>query len=199
MKLKIFKRKDKSVFPNQKHIIDFAFEINGVKYYQFNDTFNLPYERGLMALAVYEEVRMRCSREYLEKHVEACRTLLHDAKIDIFKLNALNEQLQDRLNLITDTDLLYKLASVVFFDKNENPTLYEQDYCKKKIDLWKKHKDVSSFFLQKPLVELIPFLKDVDFDLQSYSEAVERTNNIHSKILQVSTSKNMLKHSKSGN
>lgn len=194
----IFRRKEKAVFPNQKHIIEFAFEIGGVKYYQFSDVFNLPYERGLMALAVYEEVRMKCTREYLEMHVAACRKLLHNAKIDIFKLNALNEQMADRLNMVFDTDLLYKLASVVFFDKKENPAIYEPDYCGKKIAFWREHKDVAAFFLQKPLMELIPFLKDVDFDLQSYSEAVVETNRLHSAILRASTSKNTSRVSRSG-
>ncbi|WP_148038835.1 hypothetical protein [Proteiniphilum sp. X52] len=136
----------KSIFPNQKHIIEEAFEVGGVKYYRFSDVFQLPYERGLMALAVYEEVRMRCTREYLEKHVEACRELLHDSKIDIYKLNLINEQLGDRLNLAFDAEHLYKLASVVFFDEKENPALYEADYCAKKIEHWKKHKDLTAFF-----------------------------------------------------
>lgn len=186
---KLFRRNVKSIFPNQKHMIEYAFTVKGVKYYQFNDVFQIPYERGLMALAVYEEVRMRCTREYLEKHVEACRELLHDSKIDIYKLNLINEQLGDRLNLAFDAEHLYKLASVVFFDEKENPALYEADYCAKKIEHWKKHKDLTAFFLQKPLMELIPFLKDADFDLQTYSEVVEKTNETHSAILRAAISK----------
>ena len=187
---KIFRQRDvKSIFPNQKHIIEEAFEVGGVKHYRFSDVFQLPYERGLMALAIYEEVRMRCTREYLEKHVEACRELLHDSKIDIYKLNLINEQLGDRLNLAFDAEHLYKLASVVFFDEKENPALYEADYCAKKIEHWKKHKDLTAFFLQKPLMELIPFLKDADFDLQTYSEVVEKTNKTHLAVLQASTYK----------
>lgn len=187
---KLLKRNTKSIFPNQKHMIEYAFTVKGVKYYQFNDVFQIPYERGLMALAVYEEVRMKCTREYLLKHVEACRKILHDNKIDIYKLNALNEQMSDRLNLAFDTDLLYKLASVVFFDKKENPAVYEPDYCKKKIEFWRENKDVNAFFLQKPLVELIPFLRDVDFDLQKYSETVKKVNKMHSEILQAFVYKN---------
>ncbi len=183
------KRDIKSIFPNQKHIIEEAFEVGGVKYYQFSDIFQIPYERGLMALAVYEEVRMRCTREYLQKHVEACRALLHDDKIDIYKLNLINEQLGDRLNLAFDAEHLYKLASVVFFDEKENPALYEADYCHKKIEFWKKNKELTAFFLQKPLVELIPFLKDADIDLQTYSEMVEKTNKTHSAVLRAATSK----------
>jgi len=179
-------RKDpKKVFPNQKHVIEFAFTVAGVDYYQFNDVFNLPYERGLTALTFYEELRMRCSREYLERHISAVREVLRAKKIDIFKIYQLNEQMNERLNLSIDVELLYKVASVVFFDRKENPILYDMDYCKKKIDFWKKHKGVSDFFLQKPLKELIPFLNSVDFDLEKYSQMNKNLNEIHSENLHI--------------
>jgi hypothetical protein len=174
------KRKDtKRVFPNSNHIITHAFTIAGVDYYQFDDTFNLPYERGLMALAIYEETRMNCNREYLEAHAEAMHDLLHSNKVDIYKINQLNEQMKERLNISFNTSLLYKLASVVFFDKKENPSLYEPEYCEKKIAFWKEHKGVTDFFLQKPLVDLIPFLQNVDFDLETYSEMIDKLDKIH--------------------
>ena len=177
-------RKDpKKVFPRQKHIINEAFSIAGVEYYQFNDVFNLPYERGLMALAIYEETRMRCSREYLAKHVDTIRKILNSEKINLFSINQLNEQMSERLNLALDVDLLYRLASVVFFDKNENPTIYEPEYCQKKIEFWKKHKGVADFFLQMPLLELIPFLQNADFDLSTYSQMNQELNKIHSDRL----------------
>jgi len=179
----------KRLFPGQKHIIEPAFEIAGIQYFRFNDVFQIPYERGLMALAIYEETRMKCSREYLTKHVEVCRELLHSPKVDIFKINQLNEQLNERLTLILDTDLLYKLASIVYFDSKENPALYEPDYCRKKIELWKQHKGVADFFLQKPLLELIPYLENVDFDLATYSQINKELNDLHLERLQACSSK----------
>lgn len=184
-------RKDpRKVFPNTQHIIKHAFSVAGVDYYQYDDIFNLPYERGLMALGIYEEARMNCSKEFLEKHVEVCRELLRSRNIDIYKINQLNEQLSERLSMSFNTTLLYKLASVVFFDKNENPSLYEPDYCDKKIQFWKEHKGVTDFFLQKPLVELIPFLQNVDFDLETYSKMIDQIDQIHLERLRLSKSKN---------
>ncbi|MDR2003931.1 MAG: hypothetical protein LBQ74_12940 [Prevotella sp.] len=183
------RRDPKKVFPKSEHIIKHAFTVAGVDYYQFDDIYNLPYERGLMALAVYEETRMNCSKEYLEKHVEVMRDLLHSKNIDIYKINQLNEQIAERLKISFDTPLLYKLASIVFFDKNENPALYEYDYCNRKIAFWKEHKGVADFFLQKPLQELIPFLNTLDFDFQKYSEVIEELDKVHSARLQALESK----------
>ena len=174
-KLKNWKKK----FPEQKYMIEEAFEIGGKKYFQFTDIFNLPVERGLMALMVYEETRMKCSVEYLEKHVEATRVVLKSGKIDIFKINQYNEQLGERIKLFIDIDLIYKLASVIYFDENEIPSIYDQEYCKKKIEFWKQNKPVADFFLQRPLTELLPYLRNVDIDLNEYSTVNMEINNIH--------------------
>jgi hypothetical protein len=173
----------KTKFPESKYIIEFAFEIKGKKYYQFADIFSLPVERGLYALMVYEETRMKCTLEYLKRHVEVVRKILHSDKIDIFRINQLNEQLSERINFAVDMDTIYRLASVVYFSQEENPSVYDQEYCKKKIDFWKKNKETGDFFLQKPLTDLFPYLSNADFNLREYLEANRELNRIHSEIL----------------
>lgn len=179
--MNLFRRiKDtKSIFPKQEHIIEWAFNVGGVDYYNFADVFSLPYERGLMAVAVYNELDMRISRDYMTKHTEAMEKILSEPTIDVFKIKILNDQIKQRMSLVTDVDLLYKIASVVFFDKNENPALYEVDYCKKKIDHWKKSRGVADFFLQKPIMELIPYLNNVDVNLDTYSVLNYAMNELH--------------------
>lgn len=184
------KRRDaRSVFPKSEHIIEWAFNVGGVDYYQFADIFSLPYERGLMAVAIYNELDMRCTREYLLQHTKAISEILKAKSIDIFKINQLNEQMKQRLMLTTDVDLMYRLASVAFFDKNENPVLYEGEYNAKKIAHWKEHKGVADFFLQKPLMELIPYLQNAQVDLTSFSRLNQQLNEIHSEVLRICTSR----------
>jgi len=186
MKLfKQFQKNTKRIFPNSKAVIEFAFRSGGVNYYTYADIFSLPYERGLMAMAAYAELDMRCSREYLLKHTEVVTDILNQKTIDIYKLNNLNEQMKQRLALATDINLMYKLASVVYFDKNENPARYEQAYAEKKIEKWKKDKSVQDFFLQKPLIELIPFLQSVEFDLDIYSTINRELNERHLDFLRM--------------
>lgn len=143
-----------------------------------------------MAIAFYHEVNMRCSREYLLKHVEAISNILHNSnKIDVFGIDALNNQMKERLDLVVDVDLLYKLASVVFFDELENPCLYEMEYNQKKIEQWKKNSSVGAFFLQQPIQELIPFLKSVEVDLDMYFPLNEKLNQCHLEKIQALNSK----------
>ncbi len=173
------KPKDFIPFKDSKYIIKYAFTIGGIDYYCFDDTFNLPYERGLKAISFYEESRMKCSLEYLKLHTEAIDNILNSKSIKIYDIKKLNDQLAERLKFVVDIDLLYKLASVIFFDKNEIPTTYEFKYNVEKIEHWKKHKDIGDFFLQMPIVRLIPFLKESNQISQDYAEALRKINRHH--------------------
>jgi hypothetical protein len=150
----------------------------------------MPYERGFMALAAYEECRMGVNREYLEAHTLRVREILTAQKVDIFEVHKLNEQLKERMLFVADADLLYRLASVVFFDKNENPLIYEPEYNRGKIEFWRKHKGVADFFLQKPLKELIPFLNISETDLKASLEAAGKIRRLQSETSQPPVSKN---------
>lgn len=185
----IFKKSVKQLFPNTETIIEEAFKIDGITYYRFADLNNLPYKRGLMAYAVYNELDMRCTREYLVLHSDAMNTILSKSEINVFDIKKLNDQMMQRLQLTTDVDLMYKLASVAYFDKNENPESYDTAYCEKKIAKWKQHTSVEAFFLSQPLMELLPFLNNADVDLNTYSELNKELNEIHLGVLRLLNSK----------
>lgn len=182
---KLFARK-KDIFKSEKHITKLAFTIKGVDYYCYDDVFSLPYERGLKAITFYEEARMKCDLEFLKLHTEAVNNILKNSKgtVKIFEIERLNTQLMERLNFVVDVDLLYKLASVIFFDKNENPTTYEFKYnIEQKIPFWKSNKDVGDFFLQEQIQNLIPFLKSSEPISQDYVEALTKVNRLHLESL----------------
>lgn len=172
---KILKR---NKFPKLSHEVKYAFTCAGVEYFQFADFNNTPSVRGLKTMVFYEEMRMKCTLEYLHLHAEAVDNILTQDKINIFEIKKLNEQLKQRLNLAVDTEMLYKIASIVFFDKNENVEDYDYAYNAKKIQHWKKEV-AESFFLQQPLQELLPVLKDFDGNFQMFSQVVEEMNQLH--------------------
>lgn len=184
-----FKKKEKitetkALFPGVDYMIKHAFNINGRDFYQFDDTHNLPYQRGLTCLLFYRELGMNCNDEFLELHCKAVDNLLKpaDGKIDIYKIKGLNDQLMQRMKLPKDPDLVYKLASVVFFDKEENPETYEFPHNDEKIKFWKQHAG-SSFFLQVPVQVLIPFLKQYDENVETYVGMMEKINKSHLESL----------------
>lgn len=186
-----FKRKKKeqvidlkAAFPGTAYMIKHAFTINGRDFYQFDDTHNLPYQRGLTCLLFYRELGMNCDSDFLDLHCKAIDNLLKPAngKIDIYKIKGLNDQLMQRLKLPKDPELVYKLASVVFFDKEENPETYEFPYNAEKIKFWKEHAG-NSFFLQMPVQELIPFLKQYEENVATYVGMMQKVNQSHLESL----------------
>ena len=179
---------DKRKEQKEKYRIEYAFTCGGTKYYRFADIANLPYERGMVAMLAYSEMQMRCSRDFLVRYADTIDKLLHEQKIDIFKIQQLNEILKQRLTLGAEIDLMYKLASVVFFDKTENPAVYEPAYAEKKIAKWRKDKGVHDFFTQMPLLELMGSSMNVNTDLDTYSQMLEEINKIHSECLRLASS-----------
>lgn len=168
----------KNKYPAHEHEVTYAFTSGGIDYYQFKDFSNIPAVRGLKTMVYHEEMRMKCSLEYLRMHCDAIDNILSGKRINIYEIKKLNDQLKQRLTIALETELVYKLASVVFFDKKEDISDYDFSYNANKILHWKKHNG-NDFFLLQPLQQLIPSLKDAAGSLQMYSTVVERLNDLH--------------------
>lgn len=172
----------KEFFPEVKHIIIYAFTIGERHYFRFDDPLNIPYERALSCLVYLKELDMNCDRKFLKAHTEATDNLLAKGKFtisDLVTIKTLNDQLKQRLELPKEPDLMYKLASVVFFDQHENPITYEFKYGENKIRSWKKNTALKDFFLSKPLLELIPYLQFAGENLEQFSQMTEEVTHQH--------------------
>ncbi len=167
-------------FPKDiKYPIKEAFIVEGRTFYQFEDPFNVPYERGLKTATFACEAEMKITNEYLELESKAIDKILGAQKIDIFKIKALNDIRKERMQWYCDTDIMYKLASVVFFEKSDNPTTYDFIKGNENIEFWKKHKTVTGFFYQVPLLVLFPYLKELKVNLETYSQITKALNEKH--------------------
>lgn len=174
------------------YIIKEAFSFEGVKYYMFNDPFDVSAGRGLYSMTFFEEMLARVDREYLLHHVNAMENVLNNpAKTDIPAIVRLNDNLKERLNFqIALPEHVYKLASIIFFDENESPYRYDAGYNEKKIEKWKTTNGMYDFFLQTPLKQLIPFLELPEKDTPAYLTALNKINQRHTQYArQVSSGK----------
>ena len=157
-----------------EHKIVPAFICNGVQYYQFEDIFSLASGRAFVANAFYNELSMRCTREYLLAHTTAVDNILNDKKnIKITELARLNMFLKERLELIVEGEIIMKLASVVFFDENELPYEYNYKYNLKKIAKWKENK-LDAFFLSQQLKNYNPYSNMPEEDFRAYTTVGEQ-------------------------
>jgi len=168
--------------------IELAFTFKGVDYFTYTNMYSLPHERSFMAISVYEEFNMRMTKDVLENYLDAQDAIINSNTVKLTDIVLLNQQLRDRLHWVIEPETILKLASVVYFTKEEDPTTYDIAYNLNKINGWKNHKSTMlSFFLQVPLQELCPLLTQRPEVIQSCLQGV-----VTKSILQMKTLKDLL-------
>jgi hypothetical protein len=151
-----------------EHEVEVAFEVNGTKYYKFVNEFNIPSQRALTYLDVQAELSQKIDNKYLEAYFEAVLDAINKGNLtDVAYLTKLAKQRQDNITIL---DSWYKIASVLYFDENENPYHYDYEYSEKKIANWKRHGGAMGFFMQTHLNGLATFLSFSEKDMQDYSK-----------------------------
>lgn len=137
------------------HVIVEAFTLGGVQYYALEDSYRTFTERGWAALAVYEEWQNRMTNDNLIQFFKAMQSILNgsNGEVNLSKLHDLVNKGLERLEWVVPTnEIMWKMAGVAFFDKNESPYVYDQKYCEKKVARWKEAvSDEASFFFSVPL------------------------------------------------
>lgn len=177
---KLFRKRFHSRLLDDRYKVIEAFKLGGTTYYMFDQTAEVPTGRMLAALAVYNEMEMKCDKEYLTLHTKAMEKLLSDPKkINVMYIAQLNLNLKERLELMPLPDFVYKLASVIFFDETESPYSYSFEYNSKKIEEWKKSGETLDFFLSRLSSELIPSLKPAIGSTKMFSQVAEQIAGIH--------------------
>lgn len=175
-----------------EHPIIEAFVSGGVQYYRFEDIFSAPFNRSFEAQTFYTELQMRVDKEYLTSYVQTMQAILsndNNQGINISDIAIVTNQLAERMNFIVDSDLLLKLASVMYFDASENPYRYDFAYGARKMARWKANEDVADFFLRTPIKDFLPFIESLEKDLASYLRVTEQIKKVHQKTISNQLSK----------
>jgi hypothetical protein len=167
--------------------LQFAFNCGGIDYFEFVDKNNLPYERGLEALTFYQEMQNGVTNDYIKNYNTAMSKLLSDPKkINLNEIIKLQAYFEQRCSYIISKEIVYKVASVAFVDKNEPLTRYDFKANEKKIKNWKENAG-DSFFLSMPIKKLVPFLQQSDSTSLMYLNIVEKVEQIQADIASLQT------------
>jgi hypothetical protein len=167
--------------------LQFAFNCGGIDYFEFVDKNNLPYERGLEALTFYQEMQNGVTNDYIKNYNAAMSKLLSDPKkINLNEIIKLQAYFEQRCNYIVSKEIIYKVASVAFVDKNEPLTRYDFKANEKKIKNWKENAG-DSFFLSMPIKKLVPFLQKSGDTSLMYLNIVEKIEQIQADTASLQT------------
>lgn len=174
------------------HHIEHGFSADGVAYFHFTDTFNIPVERAMDALHIYQEFKNRTDDEFLKAHCSAKQELYKKNPIDVFALKKLDDQLQERLEMaLPPSRIIERMSSVYYFDESENPYKFDRAHGDKKIKAWREadaegeivnadgEKESLDFFLSMPIKDLIPSFDLSNIDFQNYLKIADMMDGIH--------------------
>lgn len=162
-----------------------AFSLGGTDYWMYDSALEVPTGRFFAAMGIYTEMEMNCNKEYLLAHCKAMEKLLSDPKkIQLTYIMQLNVNLRERVELMPMPEYIYKLASVIFFDKSESLYSYDYEYNKLKIEKWKAAGGTLDFFSKTPLKELVPSLSMRSTDIQTYLTMTKMVAETHRALLQ---------------
>ena len=138
-------KKGTNVF-NFKDKTELAFTIKGIDYYQFITLGDMPTLRYYQCTQFLTEMDMRVDRETL---LEFLKTSMEELdKGNISRSIVLQNALLEQAEMLIEKDTFYRLASCVFFTKDENLEEYDLDLGDKKIEAFLED-GVSGFFLRK--------------------------------------------------
>ena len=155
-----------------------AFKSGGKQYYQFEDINNMMTGRAFTCIDYYHELSSRVTREYLEQHCAKMDELFSADSINVMEIAKIESQLKERLTMVVDPDIVYKIASVVYFDESESPWSYDFKYNQKKIERWKSL-SLNDFFFMIRVKDLIPLGNLSNQDLETYIKVGEKINKRH--------------------
>lgn len=149
--------------PDIANVIEEAFKAGGKRYYRFKEERLIPAGRYKYIYAYLKEVDLRMNLETLQKYIKDFKDLLNGSGpkkiIQIGELWKLIINLESRVALAFEPATVERLASVIYFDENEDLSTYNKKYGIQKVEHWKKH-NIIDFFLTKPMGELLG-LKDI--------------------------------------
>lgn len=131
-----------------KSTVIHAFDSGGVPYFKFESLDKLPIKRfnAFREALRYEE--MKVDATYLKGFIEGVKECLNSGKL--YDAMVLLSHMEERVQNITDVELLYHMASILYFDYSENPNDFDQKHASVKIALWQKD-DIDDFFLKSQL------------------------------------------------
>lgn len=132
--------------------IEYAFTSGGVNYFKFVAEVNVPFQRAIAAKDIFTEELWQISPDFLRGWNNGLINLLMDKKKKddkkLYEIGVLASRLKEQMDMSMSLVRQLKLATVVYFDEQENPLDYQYPYNKQKLNHWMKHNDVQGFFFE---------------------------------------------------
>jgi hypothetical protein len=164
--------------------IEFAFTSGGINYFKFSAEVNVPFQRAVAAKDIFTEELWQINPDFLRSWNNGLINLLMDKKKKddkkLYEIGILASRLKEQMEMSVSLVRQLKLATVIYFDEQENPLDYQYPYNKQKLNHWMEHNDVQGFFLNLPEYAYLPSLTEYSTNFPTYlqAETLQSLNNL---------------------
>jgi hypothetical protein len=143
--------------PDFYDAVEPAFKAAGKQYYRFRKETSIPWGRYMFMQTFLKEQELRMDLKTLHEYVTRMKHAVNGSVakgIDLITVIKTLTQMESRIELAFEVDTTYRLASVMFFDDQEDLYTYDKAHNDKKIQTWKECRAVD-FFYTMPMSELL--------------------------------------------
>lgn len=186
--INLFKKavKQKTIIhPDYKRLIEYVTTIEGRKLYKFKELADMPHGRYLYCTRFSTEMNMRLdaqtSQDIDERIMDYFLTEKPTKKDKRVAMDVLSTRMQMTKMLISG-EVSYRLASCVYFWKDEDLTEYDFAIGDEKIELFKKV-NFDDFFLTEPMKNFFPQTHISVQDLKVFSSQEKEMKKLLTGIL----------------
>lgn len=165
---KLFKQTKVYKKPVAKHELQLAFTSKGKAYYSFVNEFDIPYMRAMWAMDFIGMLNEKTDAKYHKANYEYIIEMCNKGKL--VEVGSVCQFALERMNDITNIDIMYKLASVFYLAEDEITENYNTEFAEAKIKLWQSDPEINSFFLKTPLSGYISCLDGLAMSIVTYTE-----------------------------
>ena len=176
-----------AIHPDYKTLIQKVAKVKGRQLYQFKNLLDMPHDRYNKATRFVTEFDMRIDADILKKSIQDC--LKYSNEGNFTKVIGILNLLEEHTNMLISIEASYRLASCVYFWKDENLKDYDFEIGDEKITLFKQM-GFESFFLSKPMNNFVPQIDLSAQDLRAFSQYEKELKKLLSKQLKSENGKN---------
>lgn len=161
--------------------IKYGFTTGGKHYYRLTNDYDIYENRFRYLKTFYQEVQNKLTSNDINEFCQAAKNYINDGKH--IQAGELLSEMEYRSTWLFEPTSLYKYASVIYFDIQEDIRDYDMTYCHKKIEFWSKKKELLRMLLKELMENVENLLSLSKEDFTDYISALQKSKDKQQKLM----------------
>ena len=170
-----------TLHPRYNKHIKYEFSVGSKHYYRFVNDYDIFESRFRYLKTFYQEVQNKLTSGDINEFCDAAIKYINDGKA--VQAGQLLDEMKYRSKWLFEPTSLYKYASVLYFDLQEDLVDYDIDYNHKKIVEWSKKKELLKMLLEELMSNVDNLLSLSKQDFQNYLSELQSKKDKQLKLL----------------